>query len=66
VLEKDGYHLDQSCENEVLCRVKEERSTLHVHTIKRMANWIGHILCRNCLLKQVIEGVIEGRIEAVG
>ena len=38
----------------VLLRVKEERNILH--TIKRrMANWIDHILCRNCLLKQVIE-----------
>jgi len=30
------------------------------------ANWIGHILCRNCLLKQVIEGKIEGRLEVTG
>ena len=30
------------------------------HAIKRRkANWIGHILSRNCLLKQVIEGKIE-------
>jgi ribosomal 50S subunit-associated protein YjgA (DUF615 family) len=38
--------------------VKEERNI--VHTIKRRkANWIGHILRRNCLLKHVIEGKIE-------
>jgi hypothetical protein len=38
-----------------------------VHTIKRRkANRIGHILCRNCLLKHVIEGKIEGRIEVTG
>lgn len=24
------------------------------------ANWIGHILCRNCLLKYVNEGNLEG------
>jgi hypothetical protein len=30
---------------------------------KRKANWIGHILRRNCLLKQVIEGNIKGEIE---
>jgi hypothetical protein len=43
-------------------RVKEERNI--VHTIKRRkANWIGHILRRNCLLKHVIEGKIAGRIE---
>jgi hypothetical protein len=50
---------------EVLHRVKEERNI--VHTIKRgKANWIGHILRRNCLLKQVIEGKLEGRIEMTG
>ena len=27
------------------------------------ANLIGHILCRNCLLKQVIEGKIKGEME---
>jgi hypothetical protein len=46
-------------------RVKEERNI--VHTIKRRkANWIGHILRRNCLLKHAIEGKIEGRIEMTG
>jgi hypothetical protein len=40
----------------------ESRNILH--TIKRRkANWIGHILRRNCLLKHVIEGKLEGRIE---
>jgi len=33
---------------------------------KRKANWIGHILHTNCLLQQVIEGKIKGRIEATG
>jgi hypothetical protein len=43
---------------EVLQTVKEERTI--VHTIKRRkANWIGHILRRNCLLKHVIEGKVE-------
>jgi hypothetical protein len=47
---------------EVLLRVKEQRNILH--TIKgRKANGIGHILRRNCLLKYVIEGKIDGRIE---
>ena len=30
---------------------------------KRKANWIGHILRRNCLLKQVTEEKIKGHIE---
>jgi hypothetical protein len=47
--------------NEVLHRVKEDRNILH--TIKRRkADWIGHILRRNCLLKHVIEGKLERRI----
>ena len=29
-------------------------------------NCLGHVLCRNCLLKHVIEGKIEGRIEVMG
>jgi hypothetical protein len=33
---------------------------------KRKANWIGHILRRNRLLQQVIEGRIKGRIEVTG
>jgi hypothetical protein len=49
----------------VLHRVKEERNI--VHKIKRRkANWIGHILRRNCLLKYVVEGKLEGRIEVTG
>jgi hypothetical protein len=45
--------------NKVLHIVKEYRNILH--TIKRRKpNCIGHILRRNCLLKHVIEGKIEG------
>ena len=39
---------------EVLLRVNEQRNILP-EIRKRKANWIGHILRRNCLLKQVIE-----------
>jgi hypothetical protein len=42
----------------ILHRVKEERNILH--TIRRRkANWIGHILRRNCLLSHIIEGMIR-------
>jgi hypothetical protein len=47
---------------QVLLRAKEQRNFLH-EISKRKANWIGHILCRNCLLRQVIEGKIKGVIE---
>jgi hypothetical protein len=43
---------------EVLLRVKEQRNILHGIS-KRKANWIGHILRRNCFLQQVIEEKIK-------
>jgi len=50
---------------EVLLRVKEQRNIPH-EIRKRKANWIGHILRRNCLLQRVIEGKIQGGIEVTG
>jgi hypothetical protein len=50
---------------EVFHAVKEERNILCT-THRRKANWIGRILTRICLLKHVIEGMIEGRIEVTG
>ena len=47
---------------DVLLRVNEQSNILH-EIRKRKANWIGHILRRNCLLKQVIEGKIKGEME---
>ena len=47
---------------EVLLRVNEQRNILN-EIRKLKANWIGHILRRNCLLKQVIEGKIKGEME---
>ena len=43
--------------NEVLLRVQEHEIS------KWKANWVGHILRRNCLLQQVIKGKIKGGIE---
>ena len=54
-----------SVRNEVLQGVREERNV--VRTVnRRKVNWIGHILRGNCLLKYVIEGKIEGRMEVTG
>jgi hypothetical protein len=50
---------------DVLLRVKEQRNILH-EIRKRKANWIGHILRRNCLLQRVTEGKIHGRTEVTG
>jgi hypothetical protein len=49
----------------VLGREKEEVNILQ--SVKRKkANCMGHILHRNCLLKRLIEGKIEGRIKVIG
>jgi len=50
---------------EVLRRVKEQRNILH-EIRKQKANWIGHILRRNCLLQRVIERKIQGGMEVIG
>jgi hypothetical protein len=50
---------------EVLLRVKKQRNILH-EISKRKANWIGHILRRNCLQQYVIVGKIKGMIEVRG
>jgi hypothetical protein len=50
---------------ELLLTVKEQRNMLH-EISKWKANWIGHILRRNCLLQNVIEWNIKGGIEVKG
>ena len=50
---------NQAINEDILHGVEKER--IVPHAIKRRkANWIGHILRRNCLLKYVIKGKIEG------
>ena len=49
-------------ENEVLHRVTVERNILGTIN-RRKANFIGHFFRRNSLLKHVIEGKMEGRME---
>jgi hypothetical protein len=51
---------------EVLHKVKEDRNVLDTVKRRRKAKWIGHILLRNCLLKHMIEGKLEGRIGMTG
>jgi hypothetical protein len=63
-MEKIGW-TDHVRNEEVLLRVKEQRNILH-EISKRKANWIGHILRRNCLLQRVIKGRTKGSIEVTG
>ena len=67
VLEEDGKisWTDHVRGKDVLLRVREHRNILH-EIRKRKANWIGHILRRNCLLQLIIEGKIKGGIEVTG
>jgi hypothetical protein len=45
--------------NEVVLHTFKEESNIRHKTKRRKSNWVGHILRRNCLLKQVFEGKIE-------
>jgi hypothetical protein len=60
--ETPGKWTDHVRNEEVLLRDKEQMNILH-EVLKRKANWIGHNLCINCLLRQVIEAKIKGGIE---
>jgi len=53
--------IDCAGNEEVLHRVKEDRNSLH--KIKRKkANWTGHTLGTNCLIKHVSEGTTQGKL----
>jgi hypothetical protein len=56
---------DRVRNEKALHRVKEERNILHKVNVRK-ANWIGHMLRRNCLVKHVIEGRTEREIEVTG
>ena len=56
---------DHMRNEDVLLRVQEQRNILH-EISKWRANWIGHILRRNCLLQRVTEGKIQGGIKVTG
>jgi hypothetical protein len=53
-----------SVRNEEVLRREGEEYT--VYNRKEKANWMGYMLCRNCLLKHIIEGKMEGGTEATG
>ena len=49
---------------QVLGRIGEKRTLLN-NILRRKANWIGHILRRNCLLHDAIEGQMT-EVKGVG
>src|SRR5215469_5803171 len=54
--------VDRNLYYRTILTVNEQRNVLH-EIRKWKANWIGHILRRNCLLKPVFEGKIKGEME---
>jgi hypothetical protein len=67
VLEKDGEdQSDRSYEKRRSIEKSEGGEEYPANNKRRKSNWIGHVLCRNCLLKHVVEGKIERRIEMTG
>jgi len=62
---QSGIIKDTLNRSEVLHEVKEHRKLLYTLR-RRKANWIGGVVLRNCFLKHVIDGKIEGRIEETG
>jgi hypothetical protein len=57
VLEKDGEdQLDRSCEKWRSVNWSQWAEEYLTWTIKRKANWIGHIMLSSFLLQRVIEG----------
>ena len=56
---------DRVRSEEVLHSIKEGRNILRIRN-RMKANYIGHILRRNCLLKHATEGKIEGIICITG
>ena len=49
---------------QVLNRIGEKRTLIN-NILRRKANWIGHILRRNCLLHDAIEGQMT-EVKGVG
>jgi len=41
-------------------RRMKNQGTFNVQKKRKKTDWIGHILCRNCLMKHVIEGKVNG------
>jgi hypothetical protein len=67
VLEKNGvYHLDRSCKVYGSIKWNQGGKEYPTYNKRRKAKWIGHILRRNCCLKYVTEGKVEGMIDVTG
>ena len=60
-MENDGaYKMDKLKTSVLLERVGEGRTMLELIK-KRKINWLVHWLRRNCLLKDALEGMVNGK-----
>ena len=60
---KEGEdQLDRSCEKWINITNSRGGNKHPTYNTTKEANWIGHILCMNCLLKQVNEGGISEKL----
>ena len=65
VVKTENISWNYRVRNEAWRTVKEESRALCVRE-RREVDWIGHIWCRNRLMKDVTGGKIKGRIEVSG
>jgi len=63
--EDGGDQLNRSCEKRSIAE-NQRREEYPTYNKKKGADWIGHVLCKNFLLKYNFEGKIEIRIEVTG
>ena len=52
--------------NEEFLQRTSKRDEYPTKNKKRKANWIGHVLHTNYLIKHITEGNVEGRLEVTG
>jgi hypothetical protein len=46
--------------NEEVTHMVKKKEISYIRVKRGKANWIGHIWCRNCLLRNVVEENIKG------
>ena len=65
-VENGEDQFDQSFEKRRSITKSEGGKKYLTNNKKKKANWICHMLRRNCLLKHVVEGKIEARVKVKG
>ena len=58
---KERVKWTDKIQNSVLLEIMGEERAMLEPVKKRKRNWLGHWLGRNCLLKNVLEGMVNGK-----